>query len=97
MPSIKMTPPKFAKPKQKLCASEIQNRRNYKTVFSIRRPRLEHVSTKPVGAGMHQSLRPVWDESEKAEAEMKRWLSVNNLQDRPTNVKRRYARKISNP
>lgn len=92
-----MTPPKFAKPKQKLCASEIQNRRDYKTVFSIRRPKMEHISTKPVGAGMIQSLRPVWDESEKAEAEMKRWLSVNNLQDRPTTVKRRYQKKESNP
>jgi hypothetical protein len=86
-----MTPPKFAKPKQKLCASEIQNRRDYKTVFSIRRPKLEHISTKPVGAGMIQSLRPVWDESEKAEEEMKRWVSVNNLNDRQPAQKRRNS------
>ena len=92
-----MTAPKFSKPKRELCSSEIQNRRDYRTIFSIRRPKMEHISTKPVGAGMIQSLRPVWDESEKAEAEMKRWLSVNNLQDRPTNVKRRYAKKESNP
>lgn len=91
-----MTPPKFAKPKRELCSSEIQNRRDYKTVFSIRRSKQERISTKPVGAGMIQSLRPVWDESEKAEAEMKRWLSVNNLHDRPTNVKRRYAKKTTN-
>jgi hypothetical protein len=97
MLTASMTPPKFSKPKQKLCPSEVQNRRDYRTIFSIRRPKMEHISTKPVGAGMVQSLRPVWDESDKAEAEMKQWISVNNLQDRPTTVKRRYAKKPTKP
>jgi hypothetical protein len=92
-----MTPPKFSKPKKKLCPSEIQNRRDYRTIFTIRRPRLEHVSAKPVGASMVQSLRTVWDESPEAEADLSKWKSVNNLHDKPTTVKRRYAKKISNP
>ena len=31
-----MTPPTFSKPKRKLCPSEIQQRRDYRTIYSTR-------------------------------------------------------------
>ena len=51
-----MTPPTYSKPKQKLCPSEVQNRRDYRTVFTTRRPLREPVSAKPAGFDPIQSM-----------------------------------------
>ena len=92
-----MKPPTFSKPKRKLCPSEINNRRDYKTTFTIRKPAAEYYCYRVSGIEPIQSLRTVWDESSEAEADLKQWLSENNLHDKPPTAKRRYAKKVSNP
>jgi hypothetical protein len=89
--------PTFSKPKRKLCPSEINNRRDYKTTFTVRKSASEYYCYRVPAIEPIQSIRSVWDESPEAEADLKQWLSANNLNDKVPTVKRRYAKKAINP